>query len=108
MRISATPSLHTLEVGCTVDIAQTSDTLHAHVTLDGCEPGPGDTVQVHDAPTVVAFGEHLVCEREATVRRAGWIARGWTRLASWLELAELYEVGFSGAGRPARPPGRLQ
>jgi hypothetical protein len=89
----------TFEVPCTVDIAQTPDTLHAHVTLDGVDIGPGDTVLVHEAPVAVGYGESLVCERRATVRTAGWFERLSTRFGSRFELATLYEVSFS--------PGRI-
>ena len=37
--------------------------------------------------------------REATVERAGWLERQWTRLCARFELSELYEVSFT--------PGRL-
>lgn len=83
------------DVPCTVEVEHTSDSLHAHVELDGVEVEPGDTVTVHDAPTQVAFGEKIVCRRIATVVRAGPLQRAWTRLASRLELTELYEVSFS-------------
>jgi hypothetical protein len=85
----------TVEVRCTVDIEHSFDSLHAYVELHGIEVGPGDEVLVHDAPTEVAFGDRLVCERRATVTRAGWLDRLWTRLTARLELTELYEVGFS-------------
>jgi hypothetical protein len=90
----------TLQVPCTVDIEQSFDSLHAYVDLDGVEVGPGDEVLVHDAPTSVAYGERLVCERQATVVQAGWLERLWTRLTGRLELTELYEVGFQEWRRP--------
>jgi hypothetical protein len=37
-------------------------------------------------------------ESRATVVRAGWFARHWTRLASIFALAELFEVGFQPGG----------
>ena len=86
----------TVEVPCTVEIEQTPETLHAHVSLDAdFEIEPGDEVQVHDAPTSVPYGERLVVRRTATVTRAGRIERLWTKLAGHLELTELYEVSFS-------------
>ncbi|WP_128563196.1 hypothetical protein [Methylobacterium crusticola] len=85
-----------VEVPCTVEIEQTPESLHAHVTLDGgLQPGPGDEVTVHDAPTSVPYGERLVVRRTATLVRAGWAERLWTRLAGHFELTELYEVSFS-------------
>lgn len=90
----------TLEVPCTVDVEHSFDSLHAYVELEGIEVGPGDEVLVHDAPTEVPFGERIVVQRRATVVRAGWLKRLWTRLTARLELTELYEVGFSSWRRP--------
>ena len=85
-----------IEVPCTVEIEQTSETLHAHVTLDGdVEIAPGDAVQVHDAPTGVPFGERLVVRRTATVVRGNPLDRLRARIEGYLELTELYEVSFS-------------
>lgn len=84
------------DVPCTVEIEQTSETLHAHVVLDdGVEIQPGDEVTVHDAPTSVNFGQRLVVRRTATVVRAGPFERMRARLEGYLELTELYEVSFS-------------
>ncbi len=89
----------TQQTGCTIDIEHTERSLHAHVELDGAIPlRPGDRVRVHGAPIRVKFGERLVLRRQATVERAGWLGRHWTKLLARFELAELYEVGFS-AGR---------
>lgn len=90
----------TFEVPCTVDVEHSFDSLHAYVELEGIEVGPGDEVLVHDAPTKVPFGERIVVQRRATVVRAGWPKRLWTRLTARLELTELYEVGFSSWRRP--------
>ena len=84
-----------LEVPCTVEVEHTPESLHAHVDLGGVEVGPGDTVVVHGAPSHVAFGERMECDARATVIRAGWLERLWTRLTAHLELTELYEVSFS-------------
>ncbi len=64
-------SSRTLTVPCTVEIENSSETLHAHVELDGYEVGPGDEVIVHGAPTHVPFGEKIVARCHATVVRAG-------------------------------------
>ena len=85
----------TFEVPCTVEIEHTASSLHAHVELDGVAVGPGDSVQVHDAPVHVDFGERVLCERSATVVVAGAAARCWTKLTAFLELTELYEVSFT-------------
>ena len=86
---------------CTIEIEHTERSLHAHVALDG-EPElrPGDRVRVHGEPIRVRFGDKLTLRRDATVERAGWIERQWTKLAARFELAELYEVSFS----PGRAP----
>ncbi len=86
----------TFDVPCTVEIEQTSETLHAHVVLDGdVQIQPGDEVMVHNAPTQVAFGERLVVRRTATVVRGGPLDRLRARIEGYLELTELYEVSFS-------------
>jgi hypothetical protein len=84
-----------VEVPCTVDLEQTTESLHAYVELHGVDVRPGDQVIVHDAPTEVAFGERLVCQRRATVLRAGLFGSLRARLAGYFELCELYEVSFS-------------
>ena len=84
-----------LEVPCTIDLENTSDSLHAYVELEGIEVGPGDEVRVLDAPTEIPpYGERVVCQRRAEVVRAGPLGRLRTYLTSRLELTELYEVGF--------------
>lgn len=87
------------DIGCTVDVAHTADSLHAHVELDGSpDIGPGDQVTVHQAPVVVAYGEQFVARRLATIVRSSWIERLLARVAGYRELGGLYEIGFS-AGR---------
>lgn len=89
------------ETGCRIEIEQSPEHFHAHVKLDGDVPiYPGDQVLVHGAPVTVGFGEKLSFERTATVRRAAPLRRAWTKLASYFELGELYEVSFN--------PGRLR
>ena len=86
----------TFDVPCTIDIENTVESLHAYVELDGdVAIGPGDEVTVHDAPTMVPFGAHVIVRRRATVVRAGALERMRTKLSGYLELTELYEVGFS-------------
>lgn len=87
-----------LEVPCTIEMERTRETLYAHVTLDGIDVSEGDEVTVHEAPTRIGFGEKLSVQRHATVVRAGAIARLRTRLTSYFELTELYEVGFQPKG----------
>jgi hypothetical protein len=86
----------TFDVGCTVDVAHTADSLHAHVVLDGApDIRAGDQVIVHQAPRDVAYGEATVTRRVATIVRASWIERLWVRIAAYCELTALYEIGFS-------------
>jgi len=91
-----TGSRRSFEVPCTVEIEQTSETLHAHVVLDGdVRIEPGDEVFVHNAPTHVEFGERILVRRIATVVRGGLLGRLRARIEGYLELTELYEVSFS-------------
>lgn len=84
------------DIGCTIEIEQTGESLHAHVSLDdNVEIRPGDEVTIHGAPIKVAFGDRLNLRRTATVVRAGTLKRWATHLAGYLELTELYEVSFS-------------
>jgi hypothetical protein len=81
---------------CTIEIEHTENSLHAHIDLDDQTAiRPGDRVRVHGDPIRVRFGDKLVLRREATVDRAGWLERQWTRIVSRLELADLYEVSFT-------------
>jgi hypothetical protein len=84
----------TVQVPCTIEVERTRETLHAHVSLDGLEVNEGDEVTVLRAPSQVAFGERLELASMATVVRATQAERWWTRLVSYRELTELYEVGF--------------
>ena len=86
---------HSIELPCRVDLEQTTESLHAYVEIDGVEIGPGDRVIVHDAPTTVKFGEHLICDRRVTIVRASLFGGLLARLKGYLELTELYEVSFS-------------
>jgi hypothetical protein len=84
------------DVGCTVEIEQTSESLHAHVSLDGgVAVHPGDEVKVHGDPIRVNFGDRVTLRRTATVVRAGNAKRILMYLAGYRELTELYEVSFS-------------
>lgn len=90
-----------IDVACTIDIAQMPETLHAHVELCGIDVEPGDTVLVHEAPSHIPYGEHRVVNRRATVIRAGRLQRWWIRMTSGFELSTLWEVGFSPDPLPA-------
>ncbi len=86
----------TVEVGCTLDLSNTPDSLHAHVELDGTPAiRPGDRVLVHGAPTSLAHGETLVTRRRATIERSSWGERVLVKLAAYFGLTGLLEIGFS-------------
>ena len=88
------------DVGCTVDIEHTFDSLHAYVELDGdIEIEPGDEVIVHGHDVDVPYGEALTLRRTATVIRATWPERQWTRLTGRLEFMDLLEFSFSSGSR---------
>jgi hypothetical protein len=85
------------DTACRIRVEHTEDFLNAHVELDGdVAIQPGDKVRVHGAPIRVPFGRSETFERTATVTRAGAIGRLWTKLIGHFEMAELYEVSFSG------------
>ncbi|MCB8839090.1 hypothetical protein [Aurantimonas sp. VKM B-3413] len=84
------------DVCCTVEVSNTFESLHAHVRFDGgVTVEPGDEVLVHGAPVAVPYGETAYFRRKATIRRAGWLERTWTRLTGDLEFMELCEFSFS-------------
>lgn len=96
---------------CTVEMANTSYDFYAHVELQDNSIGPGDQVLVHNAPTRIGYGQHIKVDREATISRAGWLSRFWTKFIARFELTTLYEVSFSTmrftkSKRYPRPPSR--
>jgi|SRR4051794_11665069 hypothetical protein len=84
------------DIGCSIEIERTGESLHAHVTLDR-DVGirPGDEVLIQGEPIVVEFGEQMNLRRTATVVRASAWKRIAMHLAGYLELTELYDVSFS-------------
>jgi hypothetical protein len=80
---------------CTVEIAHTSYDFYAHVELKDNTVGPGDQVLVHNAPVAIDYGQHIKVDREATISRASWLSRFWTKFIARFELTTLYEVSFS-------------
>ena len=84
------------DVGCTVEVSHRFESLHAHVDLDGnVEIHPGDQVLVHGGPINPPYGEVVTERRTATVTRASWAERLWTRLTGNLECMELLDVSFT-------------
>ncbi|MEM9222683.1 MAG: hypothetical protein AAGB11_09805 [Pseudomonadota bacterium] len=85
-----------LTVPCTVEVSHTFESLHAHVVLpDGIDAEPGDEIIVHGEPIRVPYGEVASIGREATILRATWIERLWTRMTGDVEFMELCEFSFS-------------
>lgn len=100
MTVPQGPGGRKIEVGCTIEIENTFESLHAHVALDGdLTIEPGDEVQVHGAQIIVPFGEKVTLRRTATLVRAGSLERAWTRLTGDLEFMELCEFSFSSGSR---------
>jgi len=62
---------------------------------NGAVVHPGDEVLVHGAPIMAAYGEVVVEKRTATITRASWLGRQWTKLTGDLEFMELCEFAFS-------------
>ena len=91
-----------IEVPCVIEFERTGESLHAWAEPLGVEVGPGDSVLLHAAPTHLDFGEKRVWHGRATVIRAGVLGRLRAHLAGFMELTELYEVGFQPAEEKAR------
>jgi hypothetical protein len=89
------------DVDCRVRVAHTFDDLSAHVELEGdVTLGPGDRVVVHGPAVSPAYGEVRVERRRATVTRASWLSRAWTRLTGDFACLSLLEVNFSDRSTP--------
>lgn len=85
------------DVMCTVRVVNTFENLAAHVELDdGVTVEPGDAVLVHGKPIIVPYGESATERRKATITRATWLERKWTKMTGDLEFMELLEFSFSG------------
>jgi hypothetical protein len=83
-------------VMCTVNVVNTFEFLSAHVVLDGdVKIQPGDEVLVHGKEIRVPYGETHSERRQATIQRAGWLERQWTKLTGNFEYMELLEFSFS-------------
>jgi hypothetical protein len=83
-------------VACTVRVSHTFEDLSAHVELEGDVPiEPGDRVLVHGAAINPPYGEIQVERRQATITRATWLERTWTRLTGDLDCLSLLDVSFS-------------
>ena len=84
------------QVPGTVEVSHRFESLHAHVRFNnGAVVHPGDEVLVHGTPVMAAYGEGVIEDRTATIPRASWRGRQWTRLTGDLEFMELCEFSFS-------------
>ena len=84
------------ETFCVVRVSHTFEDLSAHVELEGgVEVEPGDEVLVHGRSINPPYGQVQVERRRATVTRAGWFERTWTRWTGDLDCLSLLEVSFS-------------
>jgi hypothetical protein len=82
---------------CTVSVVNTFEFLGAHVDLDGdVRIEPGDEVLVHGDEIRVPYGERREERRQATILRANWLERKWTKWTGDMEFMELLEFSFSG------------
>ena len=81
---------------CTVEVSHTFESLHAHVRFNnGAIVHPGDEVVVHGEPIMAPYGEVVIEERVATITRAFWLERLWTKLVGNFEFMEICEFSFS-------------
>lgn len=96
MNIATLFGRRSLDVPCEIEVSNTFESLHAHLKLlGGVVVHPGDEVLVHGEPVKVPYGETQVFSRVATVNRATWLERLWTRATGDLEFMELCEFSFS-------------
>ena len=81
---------------CVVTISHRFEELSAHVKFtNGAVVNPGDSVLVHGSEIMAPYGELVEEERIATITRASWIERQWTRWTGDFEFMELCEFSFS-------------
>jgi hypothetical protein len=83
------------DVPCVLDVEVTPESVHAHAFPEGVTLYPGDQVVVHGVPETIDYGARFTMPCTATIIRAGWLTRLWTRLTSVAEITELYEVSFA-------------
>ncbi len=84
------------ETDCTVEVSHTFEALYAHVELDAdYQLRPADRVLVHGRPLNPPYGTSVTERRRATVTRATWLQRAWTRWSGSFECLELLDVSFS-------------
>ncbi len=66
---------------CTIEVSHTFESLHAHVRFNnGAIVHPGDEVIVHGDPVIAPYGKVVIEDRIATIKRAVWFLRLWTKI----------------------------
>ena len=81
---------------CVVTISHRFEELSAHVKFtNGAVVNPGDSVLVHGSEIMAPYGELVEEERLATITRASWVEKQWTRWTGDFEFMELCEFSFS-------------
>ena len=81
---------------CVVTISHRFEELSAHVKFtNGAVVNPGDSVLVHGSEIMAPYGALVEEERLATITRASWLERQWTRWTGDFEFMELCEFSFS-------------
>ncbi|MBB4211404.1 hypothetical protein EV659_104176 [Rhodothalassium salexigens DSM 2132] len=89
--------LKEFEVPCRVAVERTEEFFCAHVLLGNqVTVDAGDTVTVQGDAIDAKPGDRFIERRRAKVRRAGPLARAWTKIAAIFEITELFEVSFTG------------
>ena len=98
--MTAVRHARSFDVHCTVTVSHTFEDLSAHVVLEG-DIGiePGDQVKVHGAAINPPYGHVQEERRLATVTRASWLERAWTRLTGDLDCLSLLDVSFTDSRR---------
>lgn len=84
------------KVPCTVEVSHRFESLHAHVKFNnGAVVNPGDEVKVSGQPISAPYGQVVIEEREAIIKRATGLERFWTRITGDFGFMELCEFSFS-------------
>jgi hypothetical protein len=81
-------------VDCTLNLACTPETLHAHLDLSGPAPDAGDSVRLLVDHVSLANGETKQITGRAEIIRAGRFRRRLARFLGLFQILHLIEVGF--------------
>lgn len=84
-------------IACRIAVERTNEHFFAHqVYYNNPAFEPGDSVITHGEEIHVQNGSKFLVKRRASVKKANWFQRQWTKFISILEITELYEVSFTG------------